>query len=352
MKYINKYLLLFLLLVPMFAACDDDLAQPPVTLPEGGIGTGKWDNPMTAYQALLGSVNDKISEPWVKGYIVGFIDTGIGNVANANTAKLTAEGAVATNMLIATTPDETNWENCATVQLPSGAVRNALNLANNPDNLGKLVCIKGTTGSKYCGAYGVRSVSAYRWGEFGIEGDDNEKPDTPDKPDTPTPSGEEIYKALDPTATELPAGWTIDNVTMTGGLTYVWNWKEYNGSHYLNGSGYLSGAANEAEAYCYSPEISLEGYKSASAAFEHAAKFQTTLKELCGFVVREAGTTTWTKLEIKNWPGTTGWTFVNSGEIDLSAYAGKKIQVGFKYGSSSAGADTWEIKNLTITGSK
>lgn len=349
MKYINKYIMLFLLLVPMFAACDDDLAQPPVNLPEGGVGTGKWDNPMTAYQALLGSVNDNVTEPWVKGYIVGYIDTGVGNTANANSAKLTADGAVATNMLIATTPDETDWQKCATVQLPSGPVRSALNLANNPGNLGKLVTIKGTTGSKYCGVYGVRSVSAYKWGEFGIEGDDNEKPDTPD---TPTPSDETIYSALGASETELSAGWTIENVNMPEALSYIWTWKEYNGNHYLNASAYMGGQAYASEAYAYSGEIDLTSYKNASVTFEHAAKFQTTIKELCAFVVRESGSTAWTKLEIPEWPGTTSWAFVNSGVIDLSTYAGKKIQVGFKYGSSTTGADTWEIKNIVITGSK
>ena len=34
-------------------ACNDELAQPPVIIPEGGIGTGAWDNPMTTYQAGL-----------------------------------------------------------------------------------------------------------------------------------------------------------------------------------------------------------------------------------------------------------------------------------------------------------
>ena len=69
-------------------------------------------------------------------------------------------------------------------------------------------------------------------------------------------------------------------------------------------------------------------------------------------VVRAEGATEWTDLEIPTWPGTTSWAFVNSGEIDLSAYVGKKVQIGFKYESSDAGADTWEIKNVKVTGTK
>ena len=57
-------------------------------------------------------------------------------------------------------------------------------------------------------------------------------------------------------------------------------------------------------------------------------------------------------LTIPTWPEAGAWTFANSGAISLEAYTGKKIQVAFKYGSTAAGADTWEIKNLVITGKK
>lgn len=323
-------------------SCNDDLAQPPVTLPEGGIGTGAWDNPMTAYQAGLGTVNDKYSAVWVKGYIVGCVNTGVGNVLKEESADFSVPGAVDTNMLIAADPNERNWENCIPVQLPSGDVRNALNLSSNPGNQGKLVCILGTTGDKYCSAYGVKNVSAYVWGDLGDSSIDNLKPEAEIIPDRA------IYEALTSSDTELTADWTIDNVSLGGSLSYVWSWKEYNGNHYLNASGYASGKNNAATAYCYSPVISLEGYEDANLTFEHAAKFQTTIKELCCVVVREEGVEEWTEIAIPKWPGTTAWTFVSSGKIDLKEFAGKKIQVGFKYGSTDAGADTWEINNLVV----
>lgn len=46
------------------------------------------------------------------------------------------------------------------------------------------------------------------------------------------------------------------------------------------------------------------------------------------------------------------WTWSWSNVIDLKAYAGKKIQIGFKYGSTAEGADTWEIRNLYVSGQK
>ena len=41
-------------------------------------------------------------------------------------------------------------------------------------------------------------------------------------------------------------------------------------------------------------------------------------------------------------------TFVSVGDIDLSAYAGKVFQIGFKY-TATAKPGRWEIKNLAIT---
>lgn len=525
---------MLLLLATGLVSCNGEYEQPPVNLPEGGIGTGAWNNPMTAYQAVLGSVNDSIAEPWVTGYIVGWIDVDISNVMKAEVAMTTVPATVKTNILIASDPHETDWEKMATVQLPSGAVRNALNLGDHPENLGVQVTIKGTTGSKYCGAYGVRSVSDYNFGAVGKD-DGSDQPATPveavaslycdfdssDKiadflkqgwvnvstagnlsgwyiktyqnnnyvtvsaylgnasggpyeewlvappvdlsksprksvsficqsaysapdsslevylldsndpktakatklnaniptppesgysawtesnidlsaysgvvyiawkyyskaggngasstycvdnvniggaeegggnqgggtPDpTPNPGGStsSIYEGLLPNATGAD-GWTFDNVNLPAALTYVWSWKEYNSSFYLNGSAYANNAANAAESYAVSPVISLEGYTSVTATFDHAAKFQTTLKTMCGMAVREEGSSIWTAVTIPSWPEAGSWSFASSGNVDLSAFAGKRVQVAFKYGSSASGADTWEIKNLKVTGTK
>lgn len=144
--------------------------------------------------------------------------------------------------------------------------------------------------------------------------------------------------------------WTFDNVTMPSTMSYVWSWKEYNGKHYLNASGFVNSTSNVTEAYAVSPVIDLTGVTSASLVFEQAAKFQTTLRDLCGICVRLEGESAWTPLVIPTWVEPGSWTFASSGAMSLDAWAGKKIQVAFKYASSAAGADTWEVKNLKITG--
>lgn len=160
-----------------------------------------------------------------------------------------------------------------------------------------------------------------------------------------------IYSALGENETELSAGWTIENIEL-GTAQYAWQWKEYLGNYYLNASTFVNNVAVPSEAYCISPVVDLTGVKTSAVSFDHAAKFQTTLTSLCGVVAREEGATTWTELTIPTWPAAGSWTFVNSGNIDLSAFDGKKVQVAFRYKASADGADTWEIKNFVITGNK
>ena len=171
MKNIKIILSMLVLMTLGLGACNDELAQPPVIIPEGGIGTGAWDNPMTVYQVGLGSVNNAFESCWVKGYIVGYVNIDVANVLKDETAVFTTPATLR--------------------QLPSGPVRNALNVADHADNMGKEVCILGSTGSKYCSAYGLRSASAYKWGDKGDESIDNKKPETP------VVTGQTIYSALD-----------------------------------------------------------------------------------------------------------------------------------------------------------
>ena len=111
----------------------------------------------------------------VKGYIVGTVN---GQVYTEGCVfSGTAESK--TNILIADNADETDYNNCMPVQLPSGAVRNALNLVENPGNYKKQVNLTGSL-EKYFGVPGLKTVSKYE-----IEGVTPEEPETPDTPEVP-----------------------------------------------------------------------------------------------------------------------------------------------------------------------
>lgn len=190
-------------------------------------------------------------------------------------------------------------------------------------------------------------LAEHIWGSksnvpFSLDGSGGEPGTNPD-PDPET----DVYNWLSGTDSDM-GDWTIELVELTDPVTYVWSWKEYDGQGYLNASAYVSGKPYPALAYAWSPEVSLENIIDASFSFSHAAKFQTTIKTLCGVVVKDAATGEISEIEVPAWPSSGKWTFVNSGKMDLSEFAGRDIHVGFKYGSSSAGADTWEIRDARL----
>ena len=87
------------------------------------------------------------TEKYVKAYIVGWVE---GQVLSEG-AHFNGNATSNTNILIADSPDETDVTKCMPVQLPTGAVRNAVNLKDNPDNYKKEVLLNGNI-EKYFGA--------------------------------------------------------------------------------------------------------------------------------------------------------------------------------------------------------
>lgn len=169
-----------------------------------------------------------------------------------------------------------------------------------------------------------------------------------DDPTPPGPSeGTEEYKWLDSGSSSLTEGWTFD--IKSGAVQNLWAWRQYNGGYYLNGSAYVNNVPNPAEGYAWSPEVDLTAAESATLTFEHAAKYQTTLRDLCKVAVMDTQSNTITTEEIGKWPQPNAWNFVTSGDINLSKYAGKKVKVGLLYKSTTDGADTWEIRNMVLT---
>lgn len=312
----------------------------PAPGPGEGIpaGDGTKERPYNTDQ--IKAVTADATGVWVEGYVAGYVADKTWDSAVFGATPSDGDNYKnATNVIFSmVAPPEANASNSAPIGLKNvGDVRTTLGISKNPSIYGARVKVKGDL-KKYFGMMSVRDVTEYEI----VSGD---------TPTPPEPSGEDVvYKSLEASLTSLPSDWTIDNVTLPAEKSELWSWKEYNGKGYLNATGF--GATSEGLSYAITPVIDLSGYKSAKASFRHAAKFQTTIKQLCGFVVRESGSSTWTEITIPTWPEAGAWTFVNSGDMDLSAFAGKKIQVAFKYGCSAAGADQWEINDLEVKASR
>ncbi|MCM3668115.1 5'-nucleotidase C-terminal domain-containing protein [Mesobacillus maritimus] len=105
------------------------------------------------YITVAEAIENNSGTATVKGYIVG---------TTKDTDSYQQEGTFtqATNLAIADAANETDPSKIMPVQLPKGAVRTALNLVDNPQNLGKEVYLTGTL-TAYFSEPGLKNVSEY-----------------------------------------------------------------------------------------------------------------------------------------------------------------------------------------------
>ncbi|MDE6558308.1 MAG: choice-of-anchor J domain-containing protein [Muribaculaceae bacterium] len=302
-----------------FVACDDDLAQAPIVMPAPEIGDGTWQNPLQAWQAHLGTTVNGRTSNWVCGYIVGYVNTDDGNKVVIGSA-----GAVQSNMVIAQYPyDEEEWaekgytlDDCVSVQLPSGtATRTSLNLADNPGNLNKLVSLRGTTGSKYCGIYGVRAANDFNFGAIGRY-----------EPPMDEIHGEYFcnFSASRDINFYLERGWAA--YMIKGGLT-GWYYKENGGTSFMTISAYYGTATGGPyENWLVSPSFNLDEAKEKTLSFStQASTLADTSLEV--YVMKSQNPQAFeepVKLDcvIAEAPASGYSSWVSSGTIDLSEFSG------------------------------
>lgn len=300
----------------------------------GGGGTltgdGTRENPFTANDVIILGSDDANTCYWVKDFIVGTIDSD-----NNYTYIYSTETTVQSNVIIASDVETTNDNDCVPVQLPYGAVREGVNLVSNPGNYKVEVLLYGTL-EKYFSKSGVKNVTyaEINGNSYGVD------------PGIIPPSTVEL--PYNETFAATQGSFQIYDVTLGSGLNYVW--KHNSQYQCMKGSGYYN-SAHEAESWLVSPTIDLSSVSSAKMSFEHACNYETNPQEEMTLWVStnfngNIGTATWTQIPLSEYG--TGFNFVNTGDIDLSAYVGGNIHVGFKYVSTNSKAATWEIRNFSV----
>jgi len=122
----------------------------------GGSSSGKGSSPEDAL--TVGEVTTKVgkTDVWVGGYIVG------GDLSTKG-ANYNAPFKANSNLLLGPRSSTVSREGCISVQLPSGSVRNALNLVDHAEYLGKYVFLKGNIESSYFGLVGLKNVTEYEF---------------------------------------------------------------------------------------------------------------------------------------------------------------------------------------------
>ncbi len=283
-------------------------------------GKGTEAEPYT----VAGVVKTATGEAWVKGYIVGFMQTG-----DSNYPVFTAEtDTINTNILLADSIGDE--ENYIAVQLPKGAVRDGLNLVDNKGNLNQEVLLYGTI-TNYFGATGLKGVSYARLGsaEFG-----NKPADADDV--IFTQSFKQSFGDFIEYSVSGDEKWYID--TKYG---------------YAMVTGYVDGTNKANEDWLISPAISLEGVTAAKMNIEHVLRYNNKPAEAATIWVSENYTdgdpnnATWTQLAT-NFTDASDWTLTLSKDLDLNAFLGKTVRIALKYVATTTKAGTWEVKTFNV----
>ena len=141
-----------------------------------------------------------------------------------------------------------------------------------------------------------------------------------------------MAKGLDGFTTEAPNVWSYSS--------------QYNCAY---GTAYNKGVVGPFD--LVSPVIDLTNKQNAVLTFSHAGKFFTNVAEEAQLLVKlEADGAEWTPVAIPNHVTNENFNWVESGDIDLSAYNNAKIRIAFHYSNTEANqGGTWEIKNVVVT---
>ncbi len=142
-------------------------------------------------------------------------------------------------------------------------------------------------------------------------------------------------------------GWTF--VSVDGEME--WTVATHQGNHYAYANGYSSGAAHANEDWCISPAFNLNAYSNPVLTFSTAKNYTGPDIEVF-FSNNYNGTNpsaaTWQPLTCALSTGS--WTWVESGDIDLSSFSGTECYIGFKYTSTDEEAAGWEVDDIMLVG--
>lgn len=311
---------------------------PTPTPTPGDAGTK--EKPYTVANVQAGATGTGV---WVKGYIVGWID----GKTLADGAKFNADGVtVSSNVMLADAADAATTAKIIPVQLPSGEIRKAVNLQDNPANYKKEVLLKGNLVA-YFGVPGLKEVSAavIDGKEYPMGGDDQ-------------PSGD-VVTSLDENfdaSTDIPAGW-FQKQAAGNKAWYVRNFSENN---YITMSGFKGTAPFDQ--WLLSPAIDMDKVSDKTLTFDTQVNgYGATTTTLKVYIVTDPAnlaTATELKATFATAPaaGADGKTkyseWVKSGNVDLAKYKGK-VYIAFRYqASKDANYATWCVDNVKLNAAK
>lgn len=120
-----------------------------------GGGASGGDDQSNAYDVTTARLRSGEQDVWVYGYIVG---------GDLSSSKCSFSGPFSsrTNIVLATKSACKDKTACLSVQLAKGDIRDALNLVDHPENLGRQVFLKGDIVASYYGIPGIQNLSDFK----------------------------------------------------------------------------------------------------------------------------------------------------------------------------------------------
>ncbi len=147
---------------------------------------------------------------------------------------------------------------------------------------------------------------------------------------------------------------TIIDTNLPIELTYIW---KHDPSYGMVATAYSS-KSYVSESWLVSPAIDLSRCNSAYLTYMHAAKFQNgnedrgiTVWAAVNPTLPEIVESEWIKLQVPSYPVKGTWNFSSTGQISLQELVGNEnVKIAIRYNSTTAAADTYEMKELSVVG--
>ena len=117
---------------------------------EGEPDGSSWQNALSVSQARAHAGEKGL---WVCGYIVG------GDLTSAGKTVKTESIGKSTHLALAERSSITEKAACLAVELPKGTLRDALNLVDHPEYIGRRVYLKGDVVESYYGTTGLKNTA-------------------------------------------------------------------------------------------------------------------------------------------------------------------------------------------------
>ena len=143
---------------------------------------------------------------------------------------------------------------------------------------------------------------------------------------------------------ESMGSWRIDDKVKPEAVSTIW---QQTAQYGMKASAYVGGVKHVTESWFISAPLNLTSCTTLKMEFNQALNYATP--DYVSVKITKDGVN-WEKLNVPTMPEGKNWTFVRSGEMDITSYISDETQIAFIYTSDAAAAATWEFDWIILTG--